>query len=89
LYRESLVNSGGAMTTQADEMVRDVTGMSVLYHQSGNSSFVNAASVTNWAQVDAVRTTLTLASADQRAGTDLKPITRTFSSTTTLRNRVK
>jgi type IV pilus assembly protein PilW len=89
LYRVGLVNSAGKMTTQADEMVRGVTGMSLLYHQSGNDSFVDATAVTNWAQVDAVRTTLTLASADQRAGTDLKPITRTFSSTTTLRNRVK
>ncbi|MGN6738312.1 prepilin-type N-terminal cleavage/methylation domain-containing protein [Dyella sp.] len=89
LYRVGLVNNAGAMSTRADEMVRGVTGMSLLYHQSGNNSFVDAASVTNWAQVDAVRTTLTLASADQRAGTDLKPITRTFSSTTTVRNRVK
>jgi type IV pilus assembly protein PilW len=38
--------------------------------------------------VDAVQVTLTLQSADQRAGTDVKPLTRTFTATTTVRNRV-
>ncbi len=70
------------------EMVRDVTGMAITYHAKGSASFVPASSIANWALVDAVQVTLTLQSADQRAGTDVKPLTRTFTATTTVRNRV-
>jgi type IV pilus assembly protein PilW len=68
--------------------VRDVTGMVINYHAKGGTAFVTASSITNWAVVDAVQVTLTLQSADQRAGTDVKPLTRTFTATTTVRNRV-
>jgi type IV pilus assembly protein PilW len=70
------------------EMVRDVTDMVINYHAKGSASFVKASLITNWALVDAVQVTLTLQSADQRAGTDVKPLTRTFTATTTVRNRV-
>ncbi|WP_244754125.1 prepilin-type N-terminal cleavage/methylation domain-containing protein [Rhodanobacter sp. B2A1Ga4] len=70
------------------EMVRDVTGMVINYHAKGGTSFVTASAIANWAVVDAVQVTLTLQSADQRAGTDVKPLTRTFTATTTVRNRV-
>ncbi|KRE87898.1 hypothetical protein ASG75_05320 [Rhodanobacter sp. Soil772] len=72
----------------AQEMVRDVTGMAINYHAKGSAAFVPASSIANWAVVDAVQVTLTLQSADQRAGTDAKPLTRTFTATTTVRNRV-
>jgi type IV pilus assembly protein PilW len=92
LYRVSLgFDSGGNPTTTTAEMVRGVTAMSLAYHQSGNTAFGAANSVTNWQQVDAVQVTLTLQSIDTRAGTDgtnVKPLTRIFTSTTTLRNRV-
>lgn len=80
---------GGTPTTTAQEMVRNVTDMSILYHQSPSATLVNAAGVTNWSAVDAVRVTLILQSTDQRAGTDVKPLSRTFVATTTMRNRVK
>ncbi|WP_108471530.1 PilW family protein [Rhodanobacter thiooxydans] len=70
------------------EMVRDVTGMVINYHAKGGASFVTASAIANWAVVDAVQVTLTLQSADQRAGTDTKPLVRTFTATTTVRNRV-
>jgi prepilin-type N-terminal cleavage/methylation domain len=70
------------------EMVRDVTDMVINYHAKGSTSFVTASAIGNWAVVDAVQVTLTLQSGDQRAGTDVKPLTRTFTATTTVRNRV-
>ncbi|MGH8118783.1 MAG: prepilin-type cleavage/methylation domain-containing protein, partial [Rhodanobacteraceae bacterium] len=77
------------------EMVRDVTDMQVAYVNPANDGqFYPASSATiatmgnGWAGVSAVRVTLTMQSAFQRAGTDAKPIERTYSFTTTLRNRV-
>ncbi|OOG50293.1 prepilin-type N-terminal cleavage/methylation domain-containing protein [Rhodanobacter sp. C01] len=77
-------------TNTAQEMVRDVTGMSITYHQSGNNSFVGASDplLTNWALVDAVQVNLTVESTDKHAGIDVKPLSRKFTATTTVRNRV-
>lgn len=88
LYRSDLENVGGMPTPVAQEMVRDVTGMSILYHQAPQTNFVTASAITNWAVVDAVQVSLTVASTDKRAGTDVQAITRSFSTTTTVRNRV-
>jgi type IV pilus assembly protein PilW len=88
LYRISLVNNGGEPKPTAEEMVRGVTGMSIAYHQAGNTGFVAADGVGNWALVDAVQVRLWLESTDQRAGTDAKPLRRDFTATTTVRNRV-
>jgi type IV pilus assembly protein PilW len=88
LYRVGLDNVAGVPTPTAQEMVRDVTDMKIAYHQSGNASFVAATAVTNWALVDAVQVTLALESVDKRAGTDVKPLKRSFTATTTVRNRV-
>lgn len=88
LYRISLVNNSGTPTPTAQEMVRDVTAMTLTYHQSGNTNFVDATLVGNWALVDAVRVNLTLQSVDKKAGTDAKAISRSFTATTTVRNRV-
>jgi type IV pilus assembly protein PilW len=70
------------------EMVRNVNGMVINYHARGSAAFVAASSIGNWAVVDAAQITLTLQSADQRAGTDVKPLVRTFTATATVRNRV-
>nr|MDA3876511.1 PilW family protein [Halothiobacillus sp.] len=88
LYRISLLNKATVPTPTAQEMVRNVTGMTIRYHISGGTSFVKASTVANWGNVDAVQVTLTLQSQNQRAGTDVKPIQRIFTATTTLRNRV-
>jgi type IV pilus assembly protein PilW len=89
LYRMSLVTKGGVPTPTAQEMVRNVTGMQVDYHQSGANDFKAANLITNWAAVDAVRVHLTVESGDKRAGVGTKPIDRDFWSTTTIRNRVQ
>jgi type IV pilus assembly protein PilW len=92
LYRVSLVTTGTAPTPISQEMVRDVTAMNILYHQAGGTSFVPAATIglptANWATVDSVQVKLTLESVDKRAGTDVKALTRNFTATTTVRNRV-
>jgi type IV pilus assembly protein PilW len=89
LYRASLTTgAGGAATVIDSELVRDVTGLSMSYHQLGNAGFVTASNITDWSRVDALRATLTVASTDKRAGTDAKPVTRSFTTTTTIRNRV-
>lgn len=89
LYRRAVeTGSTGVAAPVAEEMVRGVTGLALAFHQVGNVNFVAADAVTNWASVDAVQATLTLQSSDQRAGTDAKPITRTLTSITTVRNRV-
>lgn len=89
LYRVQVVNNAGVLGTTTDEMVRNVTSMKIAYLQGGNSSFVDAATVAgNWSAVNAVQVTLTLQSADQYAGTGVKPLTRVFTATTTARNRV-
>lgn len=89
LYRISVATVGSTPTASAQEMVRDVTGMNISYHQAGVASLATAASVgSNWAAVDAVQVKLTLESVDKRAGTDVKAISRSFTATTTVRNRV-
>ncbi|WEN16696.1 prepilin-type N-terminal cleavage/methylation domain-containing protein [Rhodanobacter sp. AS-Z3] len=88
LYRVGLDNVSGTPTATKQEMVRDVTAMAITYHQTGTNSFVTAPNVTSWVLVDAVRVSLTLESVDKKAGTDVKPISRSFTATTTIRNRV-
>lgn len=89
LYRVTLQNNGsGGITSKSQEMVRNVTDMSIAYLQPSNNTFVPAASVTDWSLVSAVRVTLTLESTFQRATVDAKPVQRQYSATTTIRNRV-
>jgi type IV pilus assembly protein PilW len=89
LYRKSLQTSSlGVPTPETQEMVRDVTDMQILYHKPGASDFATASTITDWKTVDAAKVTLDLQSTDQRAGTDAGPIKRTFTATTTIRNRV-
>ncbi|WP_430389211.1 PilW family protein [Dyella sp. 20L07] len=87
LYRLALTTVAGEAKAIASEMVRDVTGLTFLYHQTGDNAFL-AADAVNWSQVDAVQVTMTVISSDKRVGVDAKPVSRTFTSTTTMRNRV-
>jgi type IV pilus assembly protein PilW len=88
LFRVRLVNNAGVLGTISEEMVRNVTAMHIAYLQSGNSSLKPASAITNWPAVTAVQVQLTLQSTDQHAGTDVKPLTRFLTATTTARNRV-
>lgn len=90
LYRLAVVSSSSAgLTPTPEEMVRNVAAMQIAYLQPPNTTFGTATSVgSNWTAVDAAQITLTLQSTNQRAGVNAKPITRSFTSTTTVRNRV-
>lgn len=89
LYRLVAVNNAGTITSTPQEMVRNVTDMKIQYLQPPNpTKFDDAANMTNWATVDSAQVTLTVQSTFQRAGTDSKPLSRTFTTTATVRNRV-
>ena len=72
----------------ADEMVRNVTDMRLSYHVQGDTSFKTADLVADWSKVDAVQATLTFESTDKRASTSQQAISRNFTATATIRNRV-
>ena len=84
LYR--LGRAGGSPTRE--EMVRGVTGLQLVYHEGNQAAFVDATKVSNWGAVNAVRATVTTQGGNARAGTNNAPLSRQFSVTTTLRNRV-
>lgn len=91
LFRADLESQSGTVTGPtlvAEEMVPNVTALTFLYHQAPNLTFGDASTITNWAAVDSVRVTLTVQSTNQRASTTQTAISRTFTATSTLRNRV-
>lgn len=87
LYRADVATDTGAITRQ--EMVRGVTAMKIGYHMASRPNFVAASAVTDWGAVDVVQVALTMRSSDARAGTNAAPIQRSFTITSTVRNRVK
>jgi type IV pilus assembly protein PilW len=96
LYRVSLINKAGVPTPQAQEMVRNVTGMTITYLDPSNStiatSFEPASkidAVGGWLGVTAVNVKLTIESTFKRATVNGdKAISREYNFTTTVRNRV-
>ncbi|MHB8921009.1 MAG: PilW family protein [Halothiobacillus sp.] len=91
LFRMSVAPTGGVPAATPQEMVRNVTDMQITYLVKGAAAFVAASGVaaTDWANITAVQLTLWLQSTDQRAGTNVQPLTRQYTTTVTLRNRVK
>ena len=91
LYRLPATNSGGSITaTKPQEMVRNVNSMQIKYLQPPAASFVTAASVSSWAVVNAAQVTLSVQSTSKRASFDNSAaLNRSFTSTTTVRNRVQ
>jgi type IV pilus assembly protein PilW len=89
LYRVTTVNGGGGTSAQALEIARNVVNMQITYLQPPGTAYVTADAVTNWGQVVAANVMLTVASTDQRASVDgSAPLVRTYSATSTVRNRV-
>lgn len=92
LYRARLVNSGGIPTTLTEEIAEGVTDLQLTYLQPTAAgplptNYVDATSVTSWADVSAVRVTLTLQTL-QNVGTDNAPLQRQMTYVVTLRNRL-
>lgn len=96
LYRVSLVNKAGTLTPTTQEMVRNVTAMTITYLNPTiaaiDKQFVDATTMSadgGWLGVTAVNVALTVESTAQRVGaTGSKPISRNYAFTTTVRNRV-
>ncbi len=91
LYRVTLVNNGGAATTEIQELAEGVTDLQIQYLEvdsSGNlkNDYVDASSVTDWHKVIAARWTISMET-DERTHTDGSRITRKWYSVFTLRNR--
>ncbi|AND68644.1 hypothetical protein ATSB10_11900 [Dyella thiooxydans] len=90
LFRGSVdtTSSSSSAPAIADEMVRNVTDLQLLYHVQGDATFKTADQVSDWSKVDAVQASLTLESTDKRASTAQQAISRKFTATATIRNRV-
>ena len=92
LYRMALSNSGGVPAPAAQEMVRGVTDMQIVYNRPNTANanvFESATSVgTDWAKVAAVRITLSLESSNAHASATGSNIDRTVTTTIALRNRL-
>lgn len=91
LFRTRLGNGGVSVI---EEVVADVTDMQVTYRIGNTDTFVLASAVgtTDWANVNAIRITLTVDSADSRISTATATnngrLQRQFTQTIALRNRI-
>jgi type IV pilus assembly protein PilW len=76
--------------TESQEMARGVASMNLTYHQSSDTDFTEADSVTSWDPtiIDAVRIAVRFVANDRSQGAD-KLIFRDLSTTVTLRNPPK
>lgn len=93
LYLASVDTTTGTTTYQ--ETVRGVTAMHITYNMANQTSFVAASAVTSWSTVDAVQVNLTV---QQTSGTNAgtgsgttasAPLQRSYTITSTVRNRVQ
>lgn len=99
LYRTRLVNTGGTVAPQVEEIVDGVRGMDIEYlvvNADGSlpANYVNAAAVANWNLVIAARISLTISTIEQSlttgnaAGNNTR-LTRVLTHVVNLRNRVQ
>jgi type IV pilus assembly protein PilW len=83
LYRAEL-SSGTDGDPQPDEIAEGVTGMTLLYHVKGGSTYDEVPA--GWGSVDAVQIKLDLAGRD-KAGTDKQTIKRNYEHVVAIRSR--
>ncbi len=86
LYQAALDNTGGVVTSKAQEIAEGVETMTFTYLVNGVYKAPTAVTAAEWPEVDAVRLTLFL-KGNNNIGTDGAPIQRQISSTVTLRTR--
>lgn len=90
LFRSTLVNDGVGLSDRDQEIAEGVNDMQVVYLLEGAVNYVDAAQVPadRWNDVNAVRVTLDVLSAD-RAGVGGAQLERRVEHTVTLRNRME
>lgn len=90
LFRSAIVNTGGALVVREQEIAEGVNNMQVQYLLDGAANYVDATlvPVNRWNDVNAVRVTLDILSAD-RAGVGGAQLQRRIAHTVTLRNRME
>ena len=89
LYQSSLVNNAGTFSVVNDEIANGVSNLSMLYLASGGTSYTNAAGVTNWGAVGAIKVSLTISAPDVGGSVDSStPISRTVQHVISLRNNL-
>lgn len=89
LYQSSLVNTAGTFSVVNDEIANGVSNMTMLYLPAGGTAYTNAAGVTNWSTVGAIKVTLTITAPDRSGSTDSNnAITRTAQHVISLRNNL-
>jgi type IV pilus assembly protein PilW len=86
LYQSTVVNTGGALSVQNQEVAQNIQDMDIRYFFNGD--YRTADAVTNWTTVSAVRLNFVMQS-DQNIGTDGAAIQRNINNTIALRMRNK
>ena len=89
LYRLSVGHGTNGVPSTPQEMVRNVIDMQIKYLQPSSANFDTAANMTNWATVSAAQIFLKLESTNVRASVNAQPLIKSFTATTTVRNRVQ
>lgn len=89
LYQSSLMNTSGTFSVVNDEIANGVSNMTMLYLASGGTAYTNAAGVTNWGAIGAIKVTLTISAPDRSGSVDSsRAITRTVQHVISLRNNL-
>ncbi|MEQ1513967.1 MAG: PilW family protein [Lysobacteraceae bacterium] len=90
LFRSAVVNNGGVLAVREQEIAEGVSDMEMEYLLDGAANYVNANLVpaNRWNDVNAVRVTLDILSADG-AGVGGAQLQRRIAHTVTLRNRME
>ena len=88
LFQTIVRNDAGVLKVDNDEVAENVQDMSLSYLVPGSATYVPAASITDWADVVAVRVDLTMAGL-RKLGTDGNPLQRTLSHVVAIRNRAQ
>ena len=90
LFRSAVVNNGGVLAVREQEIAEGVSDMEMQYLLDGDANYVDATLVpaNRWNDVNAVRVTLDILSADG-AGVGGAQLQRRIAHTVTLRNRME
>ena len=88
LFQSGVRNDGGALVTDDNEIIDGVKDMKLVYLLDNGSTYIPAATGTDWSKVQAVRITIDLEDKD-KVGTAGEKLARTLSHVVTLRNRVE